>query len=104
RADKLERLGAAALLVADDAEQVTGIEMVGLRPQDLQIERLGLRQLPLLMTADRAVKHLLQRRRGRTAHARRYSAGVPAPSSDACTSTAKLRGGSPRCQMFHIVV
>src|SRR5262249_50021654 len=104
RANKLECLVVATLLVADDAEQVTGIEMVGLRPQNLQIERFGLRQLPPLMTADRAVEHVLQGGRSRTAHARRYSAGVNAPSSNACTSTAKLRGGSPRRQMSHIVV
>ena len=46
--------------MAHDAEQVLGIEMLGLGCKNLRIEPLRLAEPALLMSADRALKHLLQ--------------------------------------------
>src|SRR5262249_58834532 len=45
--DQLERLGVAALLIADDTEHVAGIAVPRVRPQNLQIQSVGLRWRPL---------------------------------------------------------
>ncbi len=74
--DELQRFGVAALLIADDPEHVAGVEVAWLCPQNLLIERLGLRELPLPVAGDRAVEQLAERMRCLpwSRHGRPYSA------------------------------
>src|SRR5262249_20812084 len=77
--EELERLRVAALLIADDTEHVASVEVPRLCPQNLRIERLGLRELALPMAGDRAVEQLAQRMRclPRSRHGGPYSARLP---------------------------
>src|SRR5439155_12110704 len=93
--DELERLGVAALLIADDPEHVAGIEVPRLCPQNLRIERFGLRELPLPMAGDRAVEQLAERLRclPRSRHEDLIAPDRAASHARGCrsASTAKAR-------------
>src|SRR5262245_1936211 len=105
--EELERLRVAALLIADDTEHVAGIEVPWLCPQNLRIECLGLRELPLPMAGDRAIEQLAQRMRclPRSRHGDLIAPDCAASHARGCrsASTAKACGASPRCQISHIV-
>src|SRR5262249_6589411 len=54
--DEAQRLGAMALLMANDPQSMQGIEIIGPRCQDLPIEALSLSELSLLMQSYRRLE------------------------------------------------
>jgi len=57
-ANPLHREVMAPDLMCDDAEQVQGVGMVGLRGKDLAVDRLGFRKLPGLVAPNRQIEGL----------------------------------------------
>lgn len=68
RRHELERFGVPTLLRSQHAKQMQGFEMLGLRPQYLQIEASGRRQVATAVRADGALQPLWD---GRLLFARR---------------------------------
>jgi len=62
-AEQVDRLGRAALLMADDGQQVAGVEMVGTRDQDIAAQSLGFGEPTLTLTGGRAIQRLGQAHR-----------------------------------------
>ena len=60
---RVDRLGCAALLMADDGQQVAGIEMVGARLQDTAAQLLGFGEPAVALARGCAIQQLGQAQR-----------------------------------------
>jgi hypothetical protein len=87
RSNQLHREVVPAGLLSDDAKQVKRVRVVGLRCEDLTVERFGIRQPPGLMVLNRDLKRLWNRHIA--------NCGLPESSSDfgaATDSALELEG------------